>query len=95
MDDQLDMFSEQFNLASPAYTAKAGRPYGYYLPPGTGPDGKTCGDCRHLCRIRMGNTYLKCGLAKRIWTHGRRTDILAGAPACAKFEEGKDHQRDY
>lgn len=62
------------------------KPWGYVCPPGTGPAGHTCGDCRHLYRNRLAKTYLKCYLARRKWTGGRATDVLAGSPACSKWE---------
>lgn len=70
------------------------RPAGYVMPPGSGPDEKTCKDCKHLCRIRFANTYLKCGLARSAWTGGRKSDILANSPTCSKFEEGEHLQED-
>lgn len=62
-------------------------PRGYAAPPGTGPAGETCGTCQHARRIVMGKTFHKCALAKAKWTHGRKTDVLAGSPACSKWEE--------
>ena len=61
---------------------------GYAAPPGTGPEGKTCRDCKH--KLRLGNfggkSYLKCDLRRATWTCGEGTDILARTPACSKFE---------
>ena len=62
-------------------------PRGYAAQPGTGPAGETCGTCQHARRIVMGKTFHKCALAKAKWTHGRKTDVLAGSPACSKWEE--------
>ena len=60
---------------------------GYAAKPGTGPEGKTCRDCRHYCRRGNGSkTYLKCGLMRDQWTGGPGTDIKAGAAACHYFE---------
>lgn len=56
---------------------------GYAAKPGTGPKGETCGSCKH---IRRGRRYRKCELTRACWTHSQRTDILARAPACAKWE---------
>jgi len=61
-----------------------GKQWGYAMPPGTGPEGKTCGDCRHIVRTRR---YRKCGLNRARWTGGPKTDILARARACLRFEE--------
>lgn len=61
---------------------------GYAAQPGTGPEGKTCRDCKH--KLRLGNfggkSYLKCDLRRATWTGGEGTDILARTPACSKFE---------
>ena len=61
---------------------------GYAAQPGTGPEGKTCRDCRH--KLRLGNygckSFLKCDLRRATWTSGEGTDILARTPACSKFE---------
>ena len=59
-------------------------PRGYAYFPGTGPEGETCGTCKHAKR---GRRFSKCGLARARWTHGRGTDILLRAPAC-KYWEG-------
>ncbi len=63
-------------------------PSGYAARPGTGPKGETCGTCAHLARIEMAKTYFKCELNRAKWTHGRKTDVLKRALACAKFEKG-------
>lgn len=65
------------------------QPRGYAYHPGTGPEGQTCGGCEHAVRYRR---FLKCGKARAIWSHTRRTDILAGAPACKYFDESKAAQ---
>jgi hypothetical protein len=59
---------------------------GYAAAPGTGPDGETCGSCRHLYRKHMSKTYLKCFLMRRHWTGGSGTDIKAKSPACKVWE---------
>lgn len=58
----------------------------YAALPGSGPAGETCGSCANLCRKRMGNTYLKCGLARAWWTGGPGTDVKARSAACSKWE---------
>ena len=61
---------------------------GYAAPPGTGPEGKACKDCRHKCSMGNGGKhFIKCELRRSTWTHGEGTDILAGSPACNKFQE--------
>jgi hypothetical protein len=66
---------------------KPTEPHGYAAPPGTGPDGKTCRDCRY--KQTQSNTgaksWIKCELRRATWTHGPGTDIRASSPACAKF----------
>jgi len=62
-------------------------PNGYAARPGTGPAGETCKTCKHICRHRWSKVYLKCGMAKGLWTHGPGSDIKASSPACAKWEK--------
>jgi hypothetical protein len=68
---------------------KPTEPKGYAAVPGTGPEGKTCRDCKH--KQTMSNTgnksWIKCDLMKAAWTHGPGSDIRAGSPACRRFEE--------
>lgn len=59
------------------------QPRGYAHYPGGGPEGETCGSCKHIVRSRR---YRKCGLIRAIWTRGPGSDILAGSPACSKWE---------
>jgi hypothetical protein len=61
---------------------------GYAAPPGTGPEGKTCKDCKHKNSMSNGGAkhFIKCNLRRATWTHGEGTDILARSPACNKFE---------
>lgn len=65
---------------------KAGAAKGYWLPPGTGPNGERCRTCRHLMARKMGGTYYKCARERRRWTGGRASDICATAPACQGWE---------
>lgn len=55
----------------------------YAAPPGSGPDGETCGSCKHIARSAK---FRKCELVRHKWTHGLGTDIKARAPACSKWE---------
>jgi hypothetical protein len=57
---------------------------GYAAPPGTGPEGETCGSCEHCVRGREGR-YRKCELNRARWTHGPGSDILARSLACSKW----------
>jgi hypothetical protein len=61
-------------------------PRGYVMPPGTGPEGETCGSCKHLYRNQMSKVYLKCNLNRAKWTGGGASDIRAKSPACKKWE---------
>ena len=54
------------------------QPRGYYQPPGTGPEGETCGSCKHIAR---GRHWAKCELSRRAWTRSRGADVLVKAPA--------------
>ena len=58
---------------------------GHVAPPGTGPEGETCGSCQHLYRKSMAKTYLKCGLNSAEWTGGGGTDVRARDPACREW----------
>jgi hypothetical protein len=82
---------------APAYRALVGmpqqkrkptQPKGYAALPGTGPEGKTCRDCKH--KHTMSNTgaksWIKCELMRAAWTHGPGSDIRASSPACRRFE---------
>ena len=63
------------------------RPRGYAALPGTGPEGETCGSCKHIRRSDTGiRIYPKCNLNRAAWTASQRTDIRVRWPACAKWE---------
>ena len=62
---------------------------GYASPPGTGPEGETCGSCAFLHRNEQAKTYYKCALMARYWTGGRKTDVLVRSPACSQWK-GRD-----
>lgn len=84
---ELDLFGEVPPLG-PQLGPKGGKhyvkPWGYYMPPGTGPAGETCGTCIHIT-VKGGTAgrYLKCDRSRAKWTAGRKSDILAGSPACS------------
>lgn len=60
---------------------------GHAAPPGTGPEGETCGTCQHLRKVGGGNhSFFKCELRRATWTHGPKTDIRAKDPACRLWE---------
>ncbi|WP_056212978.1 hypothetical protein [Methylobacterium sp. Leaf94] len=77
-----DLFGQSPEPAKP----KGTQANGYAFPPGTGPEGETCGSCGHLTRIRLASTYSKCGLARARWTGGKATDVLLRSPACRRWE---------
>lgn len=60
-------------------------PAGYAASPGTGPEGETCRSCAHYTRREFAKVYLKCALMRHAWTGGRKTDVLASSPACARW----------
>ena len=90
MSDKPDIMNKEFALTPherAALNRKSPVKRGYAWQPGTGPQGETCGTCKHLFRNRMGKTYLKCSLMEAKWTGGAGTDILARSPACKLWEK--------
>lgn len=57
----------------------------YAAPPGTGPEGKTCGDCAFLRYTGNIKRHPKCGKTK--YTHGDATTILTRSPSCMHFKQ--------
>ena len=57
-------------------------------PPGTGPNGETCGTCKHIRRAGTGSgkRFRKCWLMRRFWTHSYGTDIRCKDEACKWWE---------
>lgn len=51
---------------------------------GRGPEGATCGQCRHLRAKQYAGRYLKCAFGPQ--SNGPATDWRARWPACGKFE---------
>lgn len=68
-------------------------PAGYAAPPGTGPEGETCGSCGH-CVFRMfrGRRFYKCENAARKWDRTRASDVLLHSPSCAQWKPGKPRE---
>lgn len=62
---------------------------GHAWTPGTGPEGETCGGCKHYTRTTTGarNTFRKCELMRAHWTHGPGSDIRAKDPACREWKK--------
>lgn len=58
--------------------------------PGTGPEKKMCGDCKHIRRVghNQNRKYHKCGLMRNCWSCGPATDIRCKDLACKLFAEG-------
>lgn len=63
---------------------------GYADAPGTGPQGETCGTCKHKARRVYAKVYHKCRLMQAIWTCGAATDIRVRSPACSKWEKAEE-----
>lgn len=62
-------------------------PRGHAAPPGSGPEGETCGGCCHAGRMSRGKKqWIKCYLNRTNWTRTRRTDIRARDRACAYWQ---------
>ena len=57
---------------------------GYAAPPGSGPDGETCGSCKHHVVRQFAKNYHKCGLTN--YTGGAATDIRVRSPACKMWQ---------
>lgn len=68
-------------------------PRGHAAVPGTGPEGETCGTCRHLERRAFAKVYLKCGLMKAYWTGGGGTDVRARDRACKRWERAEEQSK--
>jgi hypothetical protein len=71
------------DVPEPAHGKHYIKQWGYFMPPGTGPAGETCGSCKHIAR---GDKYRKCRRNEVRWTHGPKTDILSRSPACSAWE---------
>ena len=67
---------------------EAERPKGYAAPPGSGPEGETCGSCAHHTTRHWSKTYHKCALIKP--TKGPGSDIRVRSPACARWTAKTD-----
>lgn len=65
---------------------KSTKRHGHAAPPGTGPEGETCGTCKHLACKEMASRFYKCSLMQAHWTGGIGTDVRVRDAACAKWE---------
>jgi hypothetical protein len=74
------------NETAPPKRRTTPTPNGYAWTPGSGPDGETCGSCKHSFRGWGAKVFYKCLLTKSMHTHGRATDVLLKSPACKFFE---------
>lgn len=60
---------------------------GHAGQPGSGPAGKTCGDCLSLVPQGTWNRkWFKCALLRHAWTGGTGTDIRRRDFACQHFQ---------
>jgi len=54
---------------------------------GSGPEGQTCGTCRHASAIdHNARRYYKCGKCRCYWTHGAGSDIKLKWAACREWQ---------
>lgn len=60
-------------------------PRGHAYFPGTGPEGKTCGDCLHCTSFHENKRWSKCKANSANWTRSRNTDIRKRDAACKYF----------
>ncbi len=82
------MSSELMLLPSSALEHARRRPLrkGHAGVPGDGPEGETCGSCKHITRRQFAKVYIKCGLMRAHWTGGGGTDVRVKDAACGKWE---------
>lgn len=80
------MDTDLWNTPLGAFKRSTPLPKGHAGPPGSGPPDQTCKTCKHLTRIKMGKTYLKCALTRASWTSGQGSDVRAGDKACWKWQ---------
>ena len=80
MTDLFNCYGDPIDLKDPT---KYGN--GYAAAPGSGPDGETCGTCKHLVVKEYANKYFKCGIGKI--TGGAGTDIRKKSLACHKWSK--------
>jgi hypothetical protein len=55
---------------------------GYAGTPGLGPQGETCGSCRHCLSKRRVRRYFKCQHPLGYVSHGKDSDIRRSTAAC-------------
>lgn len=84
---QLGMLGEKNTPISGMDWWKNPKIRGYAGTPGRGPQGETCQTCQYYVRLHYAKEYRKCVLMRKGWTGGYRTDILARAPACEKWDQ--------
>ncbi len=88
-----DLFGDPIKEPSTAKAVrKKTKASGYIRQPGTGPDGETCGTCKHRIVRYYSKRYHKCGLfiAGKQNTHGVGSDIRVRSPACSKWEPDEE-----
>lgn len=96
-----DLFGRPVDLEALARAPLVGRkkrmepiPSGHAATKGTGPEGETCGSCRHIVRKRLAKTYIKCGKNREGWTGGRKSDVRAKDAACKFWEAPTPSERE-
>lgn len=83
----VNIYGEPIDTISVPVAAKTHR--GYAGIPGTGPNGETCGSCKHHVVREYSKRYHKCDLMRARWTGGAGTDIKVRAPACKRWEKAE------
>ena len=91
-DKMTDLFGNEITVEEARGNERKGKrkgnrkddPRGNAAPIGTGPDGETCGTCKHCWARRMSKRYYKCGLVRS--TGGPKTDIRLKWAACSRWE---------
>jgi hypothetical protein len=86
--EQLDLFPDM-PTPSPAEMVKEPNKMRRQLGPG--PEGTTCGTCRHLYRKSWGGTYFKCELYGD--SNGPGTDFRKKWQSCRKYEPREDEKK--
>jgi len=70
-----------------------GRRNAHPYPPGSGPEGETCGTCMaERCLSYHNKYYYKCNYMRYAWTHGLGTDIRLKDHACFLWKPEKERK---
>ena len=83
-----DLFGKDIEKRQKKVDRYKGRKNAHPYPPGTGPEGETCGTCAKCCKIEYHDKiYYKCAYMKHAWTHGLGTDLRLKDEACFLWKE--------